>query len=388
MRLVEQGKLNLDEPIRNLLPAFHVRDVDASRRTTMRTLLTHMGGWEGDLFEDTGTGDDALSRMIDRMATLEQIAPFNMGWSYNNAGFYAAGRVVEVLTKKSYEDAIRDLVIQPLGLSHSFFFPHEVMTYRFAVGHAGPPSRPIVIRPWSVPRAINPAGGVVASIADLLSYAEFQLGDGATPSGSRLLSPATMRRMHQTQLVKQGTDDEMALGWQVTHLDSIRVLWHDGSAVGQNALAMVIPSRAIAIALVTNSVRGEALGRDARRAVARELLGIVETDPGSIAMTPGVIAEYVGRYSRPFMDIVVTADSGRLLIQRIQKRGFPTAASPVAPPGAPAPYALYGKDRLVGLGAVAGDRVEFLRAPDGRVQWIRVAGRVARRSDPSGLPRN
>lgn len=72
LRLVEQGKLRLDAPVREVLPGFRVQDETASQGATVRTLLTHMGGWEGDLFENPGDGDDALARMVERMAALEQ----------------------------------------------------------------------------------------------------------------------------------------------------------------------------------------------------------------------------------------------------------------------------------------------------------------------------
>jgi CubicO group peptidase (beta-lactamase class C family) len=377
MRLVGQGKLELDAPVRDYLPAFHVQDEVASRRATVRTLLTHMGGWEGDLFYDPGNGDDALARVIDRMAELEQIAPFNTIWSYNNAGFYVAGRLMEVVTGKPYETAIRELVLNPLALRQTFLFPSDVMTYRFAAGHAGPIERPIVLRPWAIPRAINPAGGVLASVADLLTYAQFHLGDGDTPSGARLLSPEAMREMHETQFVKHGTDEEMALAWQVSKLGTLRVLWHDGAAIGQQALLLLVPSRQLAVAVLTNSVRGETFNREIRRAVAREYLSVREVDPTPIAQAE--LTQYAGRYSRPFMDVVVTVDGDRLLVQRIQKQGFPTRTSPVPPPPPPAAYAFHARDRFIGLGTVRGERVEFLRRSDGTVGWIRVTGRIARR---------
>jgi CubicO group peptidase (beta-lactamase class C family) len=382
MRLVETGKLMLDTPVRDYLPWFRVRDEDATRHATVRTLLTHMGGWEGDFFDDPGEGDQALAQVVERMARLEQTVPFNTIWSYNNAGFMVAGRLIETATGKPYELAIGDLLATPLGLRETFLIPAEVMTRRFAVGHAGPAARPVVLSPWSIPRALRPAGGVIASVTDLLRYAEFQLRDGTAADGTRILTPESMRRLHETQVAKQGTDEEMALGWQVSRIGSKREVWHDGAAVGQQALLSLIPSERLAVVVLTNSVRGERLNREVRRAVAELYLGTTLSDPPPVSIAALASTEYAGRYCRPFMDSIVTIDGDRIMIQSIQKQGFPAPTSPIPPPAPPAPYVFYAKDRLIGLGPVEGDRAEFLRRSDGIVGWIRVRGRVAPRLGP------
>lgn len=138
MRLVDQGRLSLDAPLREALPDFRVRDPDATQRATLRTTLTHMGGWEGDIFEDPGGGDDALALLVRQMSALQQVAPFGTLWSYNNAGFCAAGRVIEVATGLPFERALQALVLEPLGMGQSWFFAADIMTRRFAAGHASP----------------------------------------------------------------------------------------------------------------------------------------------------------------------------------------------------------------------------------------------------------
>lgn len=116
MRLVEAGKVDLSSPVRRYLPDFGVADPDASARATVRDLVTHVGGWEGDLFDDTGNGDDALARIVREMNELEQQAPLGSAYSYNNAGFYAAARIIEVVTGKPYETTLEEQLLRPLQL--------------------------------------------------------------------------------------------------------------------------------------------------------------------------------------------------------------------------------------------------------------------------------
>ena len=101
MRLVEQGKVDLRAPVRTYIPNFRVRDSTVSRDVTVWHLLTHLGGWEGQV-----GGPDRGTATLENFVTttfpdLMQIAPPGKAWSYNNAGFSIAGRVIEVVTGKS-----------------------------------------------------------------------------------------------------------------------------------------------------------------------------------------------------------------------------------------------------------------------------------------------
>jgi CubicO group peptidase (beta-lactamase class C family) len=114
MRLVEQGKIDLGAPVRTYLPDFRVADEAASRDVTIRHLLTHTSGWEGQL-SATDRGDETLARFVAGLSTNMQRAPAGAAWSYNNAGFGVAGRMIEVVTGKTFSDAVDDQVFQTAG---------------------------------------------------------------------------------------------------------------------------------------------------------------------------------------------------------------------------------------------------------------------------------
>src|SRR5581483_12106615 len=97
MRLIEQGKIDLHAPVRTYIPDFRVADEAASREVTVWHLLTHMGGWEGQV-SGPDRGTETLKDFVSSIGNLMQVAPPGAAWSYNNAGFSIAGRVIEVVT--------------------------------------------------------------------------------------------------------------------------------------------------------------------------------------------------------------------------------------------------------------------------------------------------
>ena len=72
LQLVDEGRLDLDAPVADVLPGFRVADPDVTRRVTTRHLLTHTSGIDGDVFTDTGRGDDCIARYVDGLADVGQ----------------------------------------------------------------------------------------------------------------------------------------------------------------------------------------------------------------------------------------------------------------------------------------------------------------------------
>jgi CubicO group peptidase (beta-lactamase class C family) len=133
---------------------------------------------------DTGEGDDALASYVEKMAELKLIGPPGGRASYSQAGYNLAGRIIEKVTGWTFERAVASLVLEPLGLRHSFFARDDIMTRRFAVGHNRDQDGTLSIaRLWRRWRGENPGGGLASSAADQLRWARFHLGDGRADSG-------------------------------------------------------------------------------------------------------------------------------------------------------------------------------------------------------------
>jgi len=376
MRLVEDGALDLDATVRTYLPDFKVIDEAASKRAIVRHLMTHTGGWVGDLFEDTGFGDDALPKYVAKMAGLEQLAPIGTVWSYNNAGFAVLGRIVEVVTGKRYVDVLRESLLEPLGLEATHFDPDPVVTQRFAVGHRVTPTGVRVIPSWILPGYVRPMGSLICSVKDLLRYARFHLGDGTTESGERLLTEEGLARMHAPH-VTVWEKEQWGLSWSVDETASVRRISHGGGTVGQVSLLTLVPERGFAVAVLTNADRGSVVTRDVTERAMKEYLDVEIERPKSIESTEDDLAPYVGVYRRPFSDIELGMLGGRLIGQLTYKQSFPKADSPLPP--APPPFSLTRceEDRfLVMDGPFRDTTADVIRTADSTIGWLRASGRI------------
>lgn len=346
---------------------------------TLRHLFTHTGGWLGDYFDDTGWGDDALDRMVARMVDLPQLTPLGALWTYSNSGFYLAGRVIEVVTGRPYEAVVQERVFDPLGMQMSFFFAGDMITHRVAAGHGLRDETVTVLRPWPLPRAAHPAGGITSTARDQLRYARFHLGDGSAPDGPHLLTPESMARM-QTPLVRADTRGWMGLTWFVADRGETGLLAHGGGTLGQMSAFLFAPAHDFALTILTNAERGLNLHRDVTTWAVRHFLGVDDPDPAPQALPDAQLAPYAGRYTSVLQDLELTMQDGMLILQDVPKGGFPLQDSPPRPASPPTRLAFYDPDLVLALDQPYKDqRGEFLRDANGTLIWLRISGRLHRR---------
>jgi len=378
MRLVERGALDLDAPVRQYIPAFRLRDADAQERATVRHLVTHTGGWLGDCFADFGNGDDALERYVAAMAELEQLTPLGEIWHYSNSSFALLGRLIEVVTGKSYEEATRELLFLPLGMTRSCFSAGEAITHRVAIGHVIVDEKPTVARPWAFPRATTPVGGIVSTANDLMRYARFHLGDGRAPDGARLLRRESLDLM-RTPLADADLDRKVGVSWFLRTVGGVRLQYHGGVAIGQQGVLMLAPDRGEAVTVQTNSARGGLLHQDVTTWWQRQRLNLKVPEPVYIELETARYKEYADRYRAELSDAELELSDTGLVYRTFSHNKLNVQPKPPDPP--PSRVAFTSDARFTLLdGPLKDTRGEFLRGPDGLVRYLRVGGRVYRRT--------
>ena len=199
MRLVERGDVDLDAPVRTYLPEFALKggddDVRAARHGAA-DCCNHTAGWEGDMMDDTGNGDDALAevRRPDGPPGAGQPAR-RATVSYNNASLSVAGHVIARVTGTTYEKCDRRPAARTARAVEHVLLPerrHDPPLRRRSPPRRGDRGSTTVARPWAMPQAATPPpGGMSANARDQIAWARFHLGgDGAPLLSSREREPA------------------------------------------------------------------------------------------------------------------------------------------------------------------------------------------------------
>ncbi|MGW5098057.1 serine hydrolase domain-containing protein [Streptomyces nodosus] len=320
MQLVDEGALDLDAPVAEVLPELRLADADVARQVTMRHLLTHTSGIDGDVFTDTGRGDDCLERFVGQLDEVAQNHPLGATFSYCNSGFVLAGRIIEKLTGMTWDRALRERLCAPLGLEHTVTLPEEALRFRTAMGHdtAGDqPPRPVPV--WGLPRSQGPAGLITATAEDVLAFARLHLTGGIASDGTRLLSERAVQAMTERQVELPDAltlGDSWGLGWIRFCWDGHRLIGHDGATLGQAAFLRVLPEQDLAVTLLANGGAAKDLYRDLFAEIFAELAGVTmpeQPQPPDVPVRMDA-RRHLGRYERAGtrIDIIESSDGWRL----------------------------------------------------------------------------
>jgi CubicO group peptidase (beta-lactamase class C family) len=375
MRLVEAGQLDLDTPVATYLPDLALADEVGPRTMTLRHFLSHTSGLEGDRFEDPyGLGDDALGRAVAEFKTLRQLVPAGELWTYCNTGFSVAGAVIERVTGKTFEAAMREQVLDPLKLSRSFYFAHEAITYPVAVGHSQPPGEKVEIaRNYLLPRYVNPAGGIISTVEDQLRFALLHL-DGGVLDGERFLSEESTRQMQTAQTPAANFAASYGLGWAIYRDDDVKLFGHGGSTNGFQAQLTLAPGQRFAIAQLTNGDRGTKVHHAIEEWALEHYCGIKPREPEQVSLSDAALGRFVGRYQTAYTVMDATVQDGGLHLVLTAKSVL-SGQERTYPPMVLKPIG--EKEFIITEGEAAGTRADFIGEDGGRPRFLRVGGRLA-----------
>jgi CubicO group peptidase (beta-lactamase class C family) len=243
MMLVDEGKVNVDDPVEKYLPEFkgqmvaveqdkdHILLKHPAHPITVKNILTHTSGLP------------PLSRVehqIDTLSLHEAVISYAMSplrfepgakYQYCNAGINSAGRIIEVVSGMPFEEFMEQRLIKPLGMKDTTFWPTEEQMHRLAKSYKpnaaknGLDEIPIdqLTYPLTNPkRGPSPAGGYFSTAADVAQFGRMILNGGAL-DGKRYVSQAAVRQMTSTQTsdlpINGKNESGYGFGWSTNRSD-------------------------------------------------------------------------------------------------------------------------------------------------------------------------
>jgi CubicO group peptidase (beta-lactamase class C family) len=242
MALVDQGKLNLDDPVEKYLPAFKGKRVEGSqspaRAMTIRHLLSHTAGFWGNQGITPEKRD--LIRNFERPLdeTIELVAKYDLvyepgtKWIYSGVGYCVLGRVAEVALGQSVEEIAQEALFRPLGLNNTTFLPSKEARKTVPTGHLKKGEklqRQLSMTEIEDLRFILPGGSLFNTLDEMAVFGQMHLNDGVY-NGKRILSKASVTEMRRLQSPDR-PKRTCGLGWfrdDVSESGLADLLFHSG----------------------------------------------------------------------------------------------------------------------------------------------------------------
>ncbi|MGB1778229.1 MAG: serine hydrolase domain-containing protein [Longimicrobiales bacterium] len=265
LQQMEQGKFDLDDPVRDYLDGLQIRGESADDPVLFRHLLTHTSGMPVDFGPHTVWGDTAPLTLADYLGDSLRVATAPLqGVVYSNMAYSLVAHLVEHFSGVPYKEYIRDHVWEPLGMSSTEFDLRPEMEERLAVPYV---PDDVTGRNVATPRLkanVWPAGIVYGTIHDQARWVSFNLGEGMAGE-RRLLSSATLDEMQSLQFEQMAgepmgggwgyEDPGYGLTWWTTTRRDDSYFAHSGSVPGYTAFVMGNRGRGHGVVLLTNGNR-------------------------------------------------------------------------------------------------------------------------------------
>ncbi|MDX6216051.1 MAG: hypothetical protein QOG99_1635 [Frankiales bacterium] len=259
--LVDEGKLDFDAPVSSYLPGFALQDPIATQLLSVRDCLSHRSGLpRHDLLWYAGDGTLTRDEVIAALPHLPPTQPFRQAWQYNNLLYLTAGHLAGRLVGGTFEDAVRDRVLTPLGMTRTNF---SVVETQADDNHAKPYVRNVGERiakqvAFASLDLAGPAGNINSSVNELVAWLKTLLAesvDGREP----LLSPAVLAELRTpawpvVPLFDEGIARNVGygLGLVIEEYRGKRIAHHGGNIDGFSSQVLTVPEEGIGVAVLTN----------------------------------------------------------------------------------------------------------------------------------------
>lgn len=278
VKLRDQGKLNLDDPVALHLPWFTLALRDQQGDTgaavagerflaqqldgssiTIRHLLTHTGGLPREANVPYWTDHAFPSSARLASAVVQQMAlwPPGRNYQYSNLGVGLLGEIVAAASGSTFAEYLADAIFQPLGMHRSTASPNDVEVADLATGYMRRmPDGSRAIFEYYDTGALAGAANVISTLEDMARFAALHLRSadaGKVLASQVVMAPESLREMHRSQWVRDSLSSARGLGFSISVRKGQRVVSHGGWIAGHRSHLILVPQDGIAVVAMVNA---------------------------------------------------------------------------------------------------------------------------------------
>lgn len=261
--LVDDGELEWDKPLRDYLPRFRLADPLASELMTPRDLVTHRSGLPRHDLLWYNNNESTRADLVAALAHVEATADFRQKFQYNNLMFLTAGYLAEQITGKTWEELVRERILEPLGMERTTFDINDSQEdANFAQPHRETDEQELEKIPFRDISLIGPAGSINSSVHEMSRWLRFNLR-GGTVDEERLIQADTLADIHSPHMAiptppsrPEISSAAYGLGWMVDTYRGHRRVTHGGGIDGFITSVMLFPDDQLGIVAFTNTGSG------------------------------------------------------------------------------------------------------------------------------------
>ncbi len=298
--LVKDGKVDIDKPVKNYLPALNFYNNEMNNNVTLRDMMSHRTGvsrYDYSWFYFPSRSRDSL---MQRVQYMEPSEPLRKKWQYNNFMYLLQGFVVEKITGISWEESIREKFFKPLGMTNSNVSLAEWMKAGdLAIGYAVKKDSIIDKVDYYDISGMAPAGSINSSVNDMTKWLMCWINAGKF-QGKEILPPAFVSEAMSSQMVVSGSLpsrerpdmylSNYGLGWMLSSYRGHYRVEHGGNINGFSASTSFFPTDSIGIVVLCNQ-NGSAVPAQVRNLISDRMLGLGYRDWQSQAFSTDTAAK-------------------------------------------------------------------------------------------------
>ncbi|MRR23126.1 class A beta-lactamase-related serine hydrolase, partial [bacterium] len=269
--LVDEGKLTWETKVIDIIPEFRLYNSYVTEDFNIKDLLTHrsgMGLGAGDLMLWPDSSTFTKEEIIHNLRYLKQTSSFRTKYDYDNLLYLVAGEVVARVSGQGWDEFVESRIMKPLGMTNSAASLNRVADRSNMIDAHVPVNGVLQVVPMYASTLLDPAGGILSSVADMSKWVMMQLNRGKYGEGnsSQMLSERVHREMWTPQTIipvrnpgpYRSHFSAYGLGWGLTDVAGYLQASHTGGLAGIVTQVTLIPELKLGIIVFTNQQEGSA----------------------------------------------------------------------------------------------------------------------------------